>query len=421
MSKILRVACLLGCLLLLAGSLKAQVVKGVLVNANTKGCKVFNPLPEPGDSVRWSGPCKENLAEGVGVLKWFSYGKLVATYQGAMKEGKTNGQGKYTFHFNGQVQQGWFLDGEWLRMPSVWAQRVKKNPIGLTDTAGIYQNDAGTPELNYLLLKPAGAKPKGLVALFPSFYEKMEMVLNAGDLPQKLAEKGFAVIVMPINMPVYLTESALQVANTVLEDALSKTGIPETKVVIGGFSLGGNHALRFAEISWDDATRVVLRPKGVFAIDPPCDLENLYIRSEREMIKGISDAGKSEARYLIDQMNKVLGGSPSKTKPRYLAESPYLVSEKDGGQARNLKKMPVLLFTEPDAAWYIENRRRDLREINATDCSSLINYLQMSGNDDARLNVSLDKGKRPDGSRHPHSWTIAEPKIVIDWLNKVFD
>ena len=59
------------------------------------GCTVFDQEDvETVVQVSWSGDCDENnLASGNGVLSWIDDGKLLGRYDGAMAEGKANGQG----------------------------------------------------------------------------------------------------------------------------------------------------------------------------------------------------------------------------------------------------------------------------------------------------------------------------------------
>jgi len=43
--------------------------------ADKRGCKVANPFPRAGESITWSGPCKNGFADGQGILQWFFNGK----------------------------------------------------------------------------------------------------------------------------------------------------------------------------------------------------------------------------------------------------------------------------------------------------------------------------------------------------------
>ena len=39
-----------------------------------KGCKVWNPKPQPNESVKWSGECIDGKAHGNGILTWYQNG-----------------------------------------------------------------------------------------------------------------------------------------------------------------------------------------------------------------------------------------------------------------------------------------------------------------------------------------------------------
>ena len=90
----------------------------------------------------------------------------------------------------------------------------------------------------------------------------------------------------------------------------------------------------------------------------------------------------------------------------------------DGGNARYLIHTPVLLFTEPDILWQMKNRHRDFYDLNCADISAMINLLQTEGNRDAELVVTNNKGRRLNGMRHPHSWSIMDSSCCMAWILK---
>jgi hypothetical protein len=47
----------------------------------------------------------------------------------------------------------------------------------------------------------------------------------------------------------------------------------------------------------------------------------------------------------------------------------------------------------------------------------MINELQRLGNKKAVLVTTTNKGyRKPNNNRHPHSWSIADPVKLINWL-----
>jgi hypothetical protein len=45
------------------------------ITATNQPCKIWNPMPQPNESVTWEGECKDGYASGEGVLRWTENGK----------------------------------------------------------------------------------------------------------------------------------------------------------------------------------------------------------------------------------------------------------------------------------------------------------------------------------------------------------
>src|SRR6476619_7015238 len=67
------------------------------ITTTNKPCKVWNPNPEPNESVTWTGPCKDGYANGKGILFWTENGKPDVEYNGEYANGKRNGHGVMIF------------------------------------------------------------------------------------------------------------------------------------------------------------------------------------------------------------------------------------------------------------------------------------------------------------------------------------
>jgi hypothetical protein len=76
--------------------------------ADSRGCKVANPFPQPGESIKWNGACRSGLADGAGVLEWFVDGKAADRFEGTLKDGWAEGKGTLT-------REGGRYAGEWKR------------------------------------------------------------------------------------------------------------------------------------------------------------------------------------------------------------------------------------------------------------------------------------------------------------------
>ncbi|HWJ19209.1 MAG TPA: hypothetical protein VNR65_10825 [Geobacterales bacterium] len=51
------------------------------------GCKVWNPNPTTGENIRWTGPCKDGIVEGMGTLEWQRSGKTYERDEGQWRGG----------------------------------------------------------------------------------------------------------------------------------------------------------------------------------------------------------------------------------------------------------------------------------------------------------------------------------------------
>jgi hypothetical protein len=78
------------------------------IMTTNKPCKVWNPEPQPNESVTWSGPCKDGLASGKGILFWTENGNPDVEFDGAYANGKRNGHGVMI------SPDGTRIEGEWL-------------------------------------------------------------------------------------------------------------------------------------------------------------------------------------------------------------------------------------------------------------------------------------------------------------------
>jgi hypothetical protein len=115
-------------------------------------------------------------------------------------------------------------------------------------------------------------------------------------------------------------------------------------------------------------------------------------------------------------MRRVLGGSPDDQPARYLQMSPFSAFAEAGGQGRLLARVPVRLYTEPDIQWWMTNRKVDYYSMNALDAAGLILQLKLLGNRDAELITTQERGVRPNGERHPHSWSIVDEPELQAWI-----
>src|SRR5438552_2455362 len=94
-AKVLAIAILAVLLTGSATSLAGQQL-GWLADPRT-GCRVWNPYPEPNETITWSGQCQNGFAQGHGVLQWFQDNRPSGRSEGEWRDGKRNGHGVSTW------------------------------------------------------------------------------------------------------------------------------------------------------------------------------------------------------------------------------------------------------------------------------------------------------------------------------------
>ncbi|MBO9153878.1 hypothetical protein ACFOTA_16785 [Chitinophaga sp. GCM10012297] len=184
---------------------------------------------------------------------------------------------------------------------------------------------------------------------------------------------------------------------------------------IGGFSIGGACAVKYAELAAENDAMV--KPKAVFGIDPPLDWERFYNSAKRVVRISAPGQVNPEVTYMIGRIEKEMKGTPQTALENFHNNSPYSFSDSTQRAVKTLVDTPLMLINEPDIQWWMAQRGYDYSYLNMPDHAAMINELQRLGNKNAQLVTTTDKGYRmPGHTKHPHSWSIAEPAALIGWL-----
>ena len=203
-----------------------------------------------------------------------------------------------------------------------------------------------------------------------------------------------------------------------LDHTLRKYKVTKDKFVFGGFSLGGMNAIRYTEIAYENSTLTSIKPQAVYGVDPPLDFIGLYNKFKRIEERNFFAPAVYEAKNYLSKMSSQFEGESNEKPSTYIFHSMYSRDQKDGGNAKYLKTVPVRIYSDPDIDWYLEKRHADYYDMNALDQTAMINQLRLMGNEQAEYINALGKGYRINGDRHPHSWSIVEPLDCINWLIK---
>jgi pimeloyl-ACP methyl ester carboxylesterase len=219
----------------------------------------------------------------------------------------------------------------------------------------------------------------------------------------------------------YADEKVIDKLNRGLTDFIKRNPtISRDKFVMGGFSAGGTISLRYAEYSIENPTKTPVSLKGVFVVDSPIDLGDIWEYFQREIKKNYSEAGVFEAKMVSEKMNKEIG-TPEANPKRYNELTPFNHKLTEEGNERFLKNIAVRVYEDMDVEWQLKQRRRSLFDSNALSASELINRLMLMGNQRAEFMTSKQPGMRSNGMRHPHAWSIVDEVECIQWTLSLFD
>lgn len=426
-----------------------QNSEGRFIKDRRTGCMIWSEYYSPKDSITWSGKCKNNYAHGKGVLLWYDNNKVAASYIGQMKAGKPNGRGKYDIRnygilkgifkdgmlngkgainfSNGGRLIGNFTQGEFLNLDSKYLSLLRKNYLDIKDTSEIYVNDNDSDKLFYYTLLPKG-EIRAVLVLFPSTGETLE---NAISCNKELIQQSYNNNILSVflssnhNKSLEMDAFAMRFFDTVFLELVTKHNAPKDKFILSGFSLGGENALQYTEMSRNKNYQTYLKPLAVIGVDPPVDMVDFYYSVKKQIFvyeregKFLSESKRialEENQFLIDYFHTLYGGSPEEFPEKYIQGSSFSRNLSDGGNAKYLIDVPVRLYCDPDIIWQLKNKGRDFYSMNATNLSAMINFLMQKGNKQAELVSALGKGFRVDGVRHPHSWSIVDPNDCIHWI-----
>jgi hypothetical protein len=296
---------------------------------------------------------------------------------------------------------------------AAWAQKTEM----------IYKSKTDSTQYYYKTLLPNGAS-RGLLVILGGFCTTPDEVMRETKLPERACEEGFTVVMPYLLDDCAVTDTAEIYQRRLVQlmpEWLQRYGIAANRVIVGGQSLGGHRALYYTEQAYKGMDKKLVQPAAVFGVDPPLDMKRLWHSFTYGVTIGFSEVSIAEGREMLKRFKKIYGGSPEQKPGRYEALSSYFHEAKDGGNAKYLKTIPVRLYCDPDINWMIENRRGSYATMNATDVSGCISRLKLLGNSRAEFINCLGKGFKPDGTRHPHYFSMLDVEEFISWANRILE
>ncbi|HAA18669.1 MAG TPA: hypothetical protein DCP28_07845, partial [Cytophagales bacterium] len=259
---------------------------------------------------------------------------------------------------------------------------------------------------------------KGVLILFPGFGHNAASTQSEFPIVEAANQAGFSVLLFNFNRHLWLNTEEQATLAELTHNLLAYEGQPMDKVFIGGYSSGGNVALLLSNYLLEQEHPIM--PRGVFVVDSPIDLQQLYEHSALAVERNVAQVAVNEGQYLKQLFAQALG-HPSQDLPNYQEASPYTHSSGTITNIAALNHTPLRLYTEPDLNWWQTERGvQDLSETNSGTLHQLERFLaEEDGWHQVEYVATSGKGYRADGTRHPHSWSIVDVPELLEWMDKI--
>jgi dienelactone hydrolase len=277
----------------------------------------------------------------------------------------------------------------------------------------VFLDQSDSTRNHYIIIYPENIPLSGYIFIIPGFGQTVEMALEQTDLPIKTAESGLLTIIPTLQDGVLsfgVDNSSQQSLNNMIRDVKNKHKLSDLPFFIGGFSIGGSCAIKYAQ-------NATMKPAAVFGVDPPLDFERFYNSSKRDIRLSVDKEPSQENVYMVERIEKEFNGTPQKALSNFYEISPYSFTDHTQAAVKKFGNIPLRIYSEPDVDWWLKERNFDFTSTNGPECSAMINELNRLGNNNAELIVTENKGyRKPYNVRHPHSWSIVDNDELITWL-----
>lgn len=265
---------------------------------------------------------------------------------------------------------------------------------------------------NYELYKST-ENIKAVLLLFGGYPEKAKDIKREFKILEDAKNNDISVLLMDYNQKLWLKQNEkLQLAEE-LQKIFKENKLPTNNIYVGGFSSGGNVALLISDFVTQE--KFDITPKGVFIVDSPVDLAELYTTAEKNVERNFSEPAIQESTWLLKTLGEKFG-NPKNNISKYEQYSIFTSKTDNIDNIKNLNKTKIRLYTEPDTIWWKKNRMADYEQMNAYHIKRLSETLNKFKFNDVEYIPTKNKGYRSDGERHPHSWAIVDQKNLINWI-----
>ena len=266
---------------------------------------------------------------------------------------------------------------------------------------------------DYVLYKTQNERSV-LLIVFPDLGGNAESIKESFNILSTAKEANISVLMMNFNHHLFLSKEDKILLTGILDSLITYYNLSPKKIIVGGFSSGGivstlwsNHLIKINH---------EFKPQKVFAVDSPLDLVQLF-NNVTNVDSSSHEVSLEEAEYITNYFEEALNTKDSLIQ-KIGKVSPFNYSSLNFENIEKLKAIDFRIYTEPDSIWWKANRNF---KFNETDSYQLIIFAKIArehGWNNLQLIQTTNKGYRNNGQRHPHSWSIVDPKELREWIQK---
>ncbi len=253
-------------------------------------------------------------------------------------------------------------------------------------------------------------KHEEILILFSGFGGTSKSIKTECNIVQKALQENISILILKNNQNFHFENKQLEKTGNIVLNLIIENNLNSKKIYLGGFSSGGNLGLQLGKhlTKMKDYEESII---GIFVIDSPVDLAQLYFNFQKKLV----DDKSGESKYFLELLTEQLG-NPEKNIEKYKKYSPFLGSIE---YTKNVefKNTELIFYTEPAAVFRKNNWNQEFENTNGYQIKKLNKLLNKRGYKSKYIETN-NKGYRKNGMRNPHSWSILDENEIIEWIKK---
>lgn len=254
---------------------------------------------------------------------------------------------------------------------------------------------------------------KAVLVLFPCFPCDINHTKTEAKFLNDIEKEGITTLLLNYNQKLFLSDKEENDLAKQLNHIFDENNISKNNIYFGGFSSGGNVTVLLS--NYLVKIKNTLQPKGIFVVDSPLDLEELYNGAKKDISENVNQSAVEEGKFIVDLFEKDLG-NPTYNIDKYKEFSPYLISSNSTQNIEYLKNLKVRFYSEPDLDWQKEKRNRSYEDLNAYKLEKTEKALENLGAKNVTFIKTKNRGIRANGEKHPHTWNLVEKDSLVNWM-----